>query len=563
MRKVLMMLLAALLLAGMAGCVSKDDNSTSPLPTDPENPDPGDPVLPSVYRIGHLDGAGGFQEGVVQVDSLTLSSGGTTTVAVNILDSNGLPPADGFNVNFTSDCALRGEATLESPVALNNGRAETQFVARGCRGEDTVTAWVTGSALMASRTLTVAPAEAGSIKFVTSSPDIIALRGIGGEEVARVTFEVKDRFGSPARDIDVSFTLNHASGDAELLEGAATSDGQGLVHAWVTSGTVVAPLVVTATILDSGISTQSSELKVSSGTPDQDSFSISVGTFNSESWLVDGVEVEITARLADHFNNRVPDGTVVTFWAEGGSIDDANHRCVTVNGACTVKWISQNPRPANGRVTILAYAVGDETFYDTNANGRFDAGESFMDLGKPFRNDDETFDAFGNHTWSPSNPFVDTNESGLYEGPNGKYDGILCNDRENNAQCGNRSTHIFKNVVLIMADSWVDRERMNPSHHSTHPIDLTNGRQVYVVQIVGEHGQIMPAGTEIKVTLSHGELVGPNPRTVLNAVPQLGSEIYYEFEIKPGDQPGDGDLLVEVTTPGGATTWWTVPVIQE
>ncbi|MFW8341613.1 hypothetical protein ACOICY_29205, partial [Klebsiella pneumoniae] len=68
------------------------------------------------------------------------------------------------------------------------------------------------------------------------------------------------------------------------------------------------------------ISSQSSVLVISTGKPDQDSFSLSAETLNAEGWDVDGTAVKVTARLADAFNNPVPDGTAVYFTTEGGAI---------------------------------------------------------------------------------------------------------------------------------------------------------------------------------------------------------------------------------------------------
>jgi hypothetical protein len=65
-------------------------------------------------------------------------------------------------------------------------------------------------------------------------------------------------------------------------------------------------------------------------------------------------------------------------------------------GECSVRFCAGNPRPADGRVTILAYALGEESFVDSNGNNRYDAGEPFTDLGDPFRNDRAVTDANAN-----------------------------------------------------------------------------------------------------------------------------------------------------------------------
>jgi hypothetical protein len=44
-------------------------------------------------------------------------------------------------------------------------------------------------------------------------------------------------------------------------------------------------------------------------------------------------------------------------------------------------FVCQEPRPADGRVTVLAYAIGEESFVDLNGNNTYDPGEPFQDLG--------------------------------------------------------------------------------------------------------------------------------------------------------------------------------------
>jgi len=63
-----------------------------------------------------------------------------------------------------------------------------------------------------------------------------------------------------------------------------------------------------------------------------------------------------------------------------------------VNGIalCSVAFISQNPRPANGRITVLAYAEGLKQFIDVNGNNAYDVGiDGLLDLGDAYRDDNE------------------------------------------------------------------------------------------------------------------------------------------------------------------------------
>ena len=122
----------------------------------------------------------------------------------------------------------------------------------------------------------------------------------------------------------------------DITPATATSNNQGYVQTVVNSGTVATTVRVTATTQGSNgavISSQSNVLVVSTGKPDQDSFSLSASVLNVEGWDYDGAKVTVTARLADAFNNPVPDGTAVVFTAEGGSIESSCQTiCFRFNG---------------------------------------------------------------------------------------------------------------------------------------------------------------------------------------------------------------------------------------
>ena len=55
---------------------------------------------------------------------------------------------------------------------------------------------------------------------------------------------------------------------------------------------------------------------------------------------------------------------------------------------CSVNFATQNQRPLNGYVAILAWLEGYEAYIDRNGNGKYAAGEPFYDTGRLFRDDD-------------------------------------------------------------------------------------------------------------------------------------------------------------------------------
>ena len=386
------------------------------------------------------------------VSLVQLSAGGTATVSVQIQDENGNPYTQPIDVNFSSRCfsSATPQAEISTPVATVNGVATTTYLAQGCVGDDpiNVTARTGGLNLTASGTINVLPADVGSIVFVSAEPEMLTLKGTGSQETSTVKFRVLDENGNPVNNQEVNFELNTNAGGLSLNPTSASTNNEGVVQTVVNTGTVSTSVRVTAKITTSNseIVGQSSQLVVSTGIPDQDSFSIAASSFNVEGWDKNGTQVTITARLADAFNNPAPDGTDVYFTTEGGYIEPS---CQTDNGECEVTWTSSNPKPVGsvfdsrgilvepvivegirnpvdgisedndayfggnhykgqygGRVTITATAIGEESFNDINNNGWLDTeaeAQRFLNgtdvSGEPYDLDD---------------PFQDYNEDGLF-----------------------------------------------------------------------------------------------------------------------------------------------------
>jgi len=239
-----------------------------------------------------------------------------------------------------------------------------------------------------------------SIEFSDAKPAVINLKGTGGAETSLVRFRTLGQTGLPIKGIKVNFTLTSAVGGLFLSQNSGTSDKDGHVSTSVNSGNISTSIRVTATVDGNPeITTVSSELAIATGLPDQKSMSMALEKFNPAGWGYNGVTSKVSMLLADAYNNPAPDGTTVYFTTEGGSIASS---CTTVGGGCQVSWTSQNPRPPRnstdnsinrilcmdvspellraceaeraGRSTILATAIGNESFKDTNGNGVFDPG---------------------------------------------------------------------------------------------------------------------------------------------------------------------------------------------
>lgn len=514
----------------------------------------------TTVQMGSGTGAN-FQAGLIAISSATLSAGGSTSLQVVLQQSDGTLYAQQATVNFSSACAASGLATLTTPVETSTGIASATYAAKGCSGADVITATATvgGSPVSATGTVNVAEASIGSIVFDSATPTSIALRGTGDAgrpETSVVVFKVLDQSGGPRAGADVTFALNTTVGNLSLSPATAKSDSSGRVQTVVQAGTVATSVRVTATVMSTTptISTQSNQLTVTTGVPDQDSFSVTVECPNVEGWSRDGVTVPVTARLSDRFNNPAPDGTAVTFTTEGGSIQS---KCTTTTtsteaGVCTVNWTSSNPRPSGarpGRSTILATAIGEESFNDQNGNGTFDNGETFVDLGERYRDDNE------NGAYDPGEVIYDFNNNSTRDGPDGKFNGVLCLDTSGRCDETVKTTGIGASNLIIMSGS--TPSGMMPTNGST--LTLTRGTsQSYSFDFADLNDNPMPAETSIAASaIGSGLTVGtPNGFTV----PCTTEPTTYAFTLTASATATSGTLTILVTTPSGLQTQLTYPI---
>lgn len=497
-----------------------------------------------------------------------LAAFGTTSVSVNVL-SNGALTTTPVTVNFSSPCATATKANLTASTTTVNGVATVSYVDNACAGSDVITASVT-SGPTASGTLTVTAPSSGSITSVTASPATINLRGTGGTETSRVTFKVFDTGGNAISGKTVNFSLNTTIGGITLSTPSSITDASGEVYVDVHAGTVGTPVRVTAsTLTNAGItlSTQSSQLVISTGLPDQDSFSLSNQTYNIEGWDYDGVSTTLTVRLADHFNNPVPDGTAVYFTTEGGAITPS---CSTVGGVCTATLTSQAPRPIDGRVTVLAYAIGEESFNDLDGDGLADLApnETVLDMPEAWRDDDNSGGAR-----DVTEIFIDFNNSGTYNAADGKFNTSLCNESvdadfpgriSSPGSCSSQKTlHVRQSLEVVFSGSFVDT-------YAPGTLTLNSCADTYVqsevLSLVDLNGNPLPFETQITLSFPTGSPVtttGSSSFKILNSTKTGLSTTLFPFYITTGGTCASGDMTimtVKATTPKGNTTEIVIPV---
>jgi hypothetical protein len=544
----------------------------------------------ATFLVGQVD---------VGIEDAVLPPGGSTSLSVSFVDSNGNLTTGSATATFTSPCVRDGTAILTdssgqptSTASTQTGRATLFYKANGCIGTDVITATSTLPSLQvntATATLNITVATAQNIVFDRANPAQISLKGGGGVETSDVRFIVNGPNGLPLSGVPVTLTLNNSVGGVCLIAGGtctqevlATSNASGIVSARVQAGTITTTVRVTASTESGGttISTQSSGLVISTGIPDQDSMSISASQYNVPIY-VEGFEVEVVIRLADAFNNPVPKDTSVSFTTSGGIIDSA---CSTDEfSTCKVIWRNQNPRPSSGKVTILATALGNESFVDTNGNGTYDANDTFAesgstctrnvptptlvdpatacdDLGEAYldSNRDNTYnlgevfiDIFG-----PGNSLV---KDGVRTAGNGIYDGALC--PATGATCTRNSVTVRQDLMLVLgtgvADTTGNRLIGQPAN-----IDMAaNSIQTLPIILRDTNGNSMPAGTTVTVNSTNltGATVTLSP-TAVTVADNVTGPTTFDLVVKRDAAAASGQFKLVVTAPGRPPAEYTSTV---
>lgn len=353
--------------------------------------------------------------------AVTLSSLGATPVAVDAYGSSvlaatvaGASVAAPVTVNFSSTCASAGKATLSpSQVSVTGTNASVTYQDKGCGGADRVTANIVGTSQQQSVDLSVLPPTAQSIEYVSSQPAQICLKGSGCPISSNVTFRLRDQLGNPVTGRDVAFALDIPN-VANLSLTSAKTDADGLAVVAVTAKTTPAPVRVRATAALTGqptLTTVSNQLVINAGLPTNRTISFAVEKLNPDGSF-DGTTSTIRLQLNDRFGNPVPDGTSVSLVTEGASVIPAS--CLTADGVCRTNFVTSNFRPDDGRVTVVAFAQGEEAFDDLDGDNLYTAGEVFDDVGQVFvdKNESDALDPgeylignASNNTWD-GNTFI-------------------------------------------------------------------------------------------------------------------------------------------------------------
>lgn len=560
-----------------------------------------DAVISSDIRLGYFDDYNTFVQGKIKVslDSKKISAGGTLGLSVDLVDENEELIVTPIPVTFTSNCVQNGNASIDESVLSINGTASSTFADIDCAGttgtDDVLVANVTLNDITntANETITINGEQLGSIEFISADPTSIVLKGTGGQnkqETSTLTFRVKSQLGNVLSQQEVNFSLSTSVGDTSLSRVSGFTNSQGLISIQVSAGTVPTAVRVTASAsMDFNgevinVQSQSDLLSINTGLPEQRSMTIAASVLNPEAHNISGEKSNITVWLSDNSNNPVSDGTTVNFTTEGGSIEPS---CSTTNGSCTVIWTSSEPRVADHRVTILATALGHESFFDTNGNNIFDdvdggpildSGTSnnpnidsgfsnypaqpsgFLDMSEAWRDDNE------NSVHDNGETFIDFNNDQSFSAADSLFNGPQCQGA-NCATENMQSIHIRKALRLVMASSAAEFKLTNGTGNIVYDDSLTGanaplsdvpngGSQEFNFYFAdtGTPNQTMPFGTTVGVTLSAGTLQGLTSFIVSNNSQEGFSQMNFFVVQEAGGLPQTAVLTITITAPNGLIT---------
>lgn len=327
----------------------------------------------------------------LNVTNSQLVAGGQTAVSMIASDTAG-NPISGILVNLNANC---GQLPIQ---VTSNENGVVEFVYKAINTDNTLCSGnVRISANSGSSTqtanLTIQAPEATSIVY-TSNDLTLGIQNSGSSATGEAEFTIYSN-KTPLANAEVILSLEKSPLGLSFVQlgnradQTLRTDANGRVSVNIYPGSTPGPVEIKATLAsDSRINALSKGISIASSRVTQDGISLSFGT-NALDWSLDGDETPVTARLVDRNGNKVPDGTVVNFTAEGGKVFPSS--CTTSEGTCEVTFSTQNPRPGDGRVSLLAVVEGEKAYIDQNENNAWDKGIDILvhNIGDTFRDDNE------------------------------------------------------------------------------------------------------------------------------------------------------------------------------
>lgn len=492
------------------------------------------------------------------LSSSNLESGGNTNITLKTKDAVNDVYQNDVTVNFTTSC---GSFDSNSVISSNQGDVSTTYKAIDgngnlCEGTQTITATPANNpANKQTKTVNISGVEASSVVYTTTEKVQLGASNSGSSNSGQIEFTVYAN-GRPAANQQVEISKNFAPEDFSFVTlnnkvpKPLTSDSQGKVVVDLYPGVKPGPVEIKATLkLPNGgltnITALSKDVSVATGRATQNGVSISLSK-NVLANSVDGDTATITARLVDRVGNPVPDGTVMSFVSEGGRVTPS---CATNKGICTVEFSTQNPRPVDNRVAVIAYVEGDKDYIDKDGDNQFSAGDIFThNIGDFFRDDNEN-----NNYDSEAGEFV------YRRGATGAVCAPSSNSQPNIADtCDNKLSAILRQqfILGLASDSPVYEGLPGSLNPNLGKTAITRAFKMY-----GNSARTvsMPSGTTISVVAEDKTDYSPTVELANGVIQVSNAEPNTTAIVKSGSTSinvsirGNGTGSVSTTLPEGSS----------
>ena len=488
------------------------------------------------------------------LSSSNLDSGANTNITLRTKDAVNDVYQNDVTVNFTTSC---GSFDSNSIISSNQGDVSTTYKAIDgngnlCEGTQTITATPANNpANKQTKTVNIAGVEASSIFYTTTEKVQLGASDSGSSNSGQIEFTVYAN-GRPAANQQVEISKIQAPTDFSFVtlnnqtSRTITSDSQGKVVVNLYPGALPGPVEIKATLKsNTSIFASSKDVSVATGRATQNGVSISLSK-NVLANSVDGDTATITARLVDRVGNPVPDGTVMSFVSEGGRVTPS---CATNKGVCTVEFSTQNPRPVDNRVAVIAYVEGDKDYIDKDGDNQFSAGDIFThNIGDFFRDDNEN-----NKYDSEAGEFV------YRRGATGAVCALSSNSQPNIADtCDNKLSAILRQqfILGLASDSPVYEGLPGSLNPNLGKTAITRAFKMY-----GNSARTvsMPSGTTISVVAEDKTDYSPTVELANGVIQVSNAEPNTTAIVKSGSTSinvsisGNGTGSVSTTLPEGSS----------
>ncbi len=324
-----------------------------------------------------------------------LESGASTIVTLQTQDTGTTQFQNDVSINFSATCGSFENASVSSANQGNVSSTYRAIDSNGnlCEGKQTITAvTANNTTTFKNIEINIKPIQASSIVYTTTTPITLGAKNSGSSSSGQIEFTVYAN-GVPANNQEIVLDLIKSPSDFTFVSQGnrstktLKSDSSGKVTVNLYPGNIPGPVEIEASLKSNmNISASAKDIAVATGRPTQNGITLALGKNVLADNAIDSTNVNVF--LTDRQGNFVPNGTVVSFVAEGGTVSPS---CATVSGNCSVTFTSQNPRPANGRVSVIAYVEGDKSYSDLNGNNVYTvADDKILDnIGDFFRDDNE------------------------------------------------------------------------------------------------------------------------------------------------------------------------------